>query len=254
MSDTSTPTVNPTKMFELPGPRTNWTSLHNTCFESTGPFDVIKLMVEKTRGSRESRNILSLQSANGETALHITAATRRDPRVLQFLCSEYPPAIHGLNKFNALPIHFAACHNRNPEIIRLLVEKAENRGIAKLGSGLQKRCDGGNLPLHLAALASTSPEVVYELCKHYPSALNEKNNEGRTPIDIIEKYGKGRFRYKEVLSVLLSASFEYNVGEIRQKSVKMCVRSTLRRGERNLKDLDLTEAGKAAIFIYKVSN
>ncbi|GMI12871.1 hypothetical protein TrVE_jg13543 [Triparma verrucosa] len=253
MSDPSAVKVNPTKMFELPGGRNGWTALHNTVFESSGPFDVVKLMVEKTRGNRESRNILSMQAANGETALHITAATRRDPRVLTFLCSEYPPSIHGVNKFNALPIHFAAFHNRNAEVIRVLIEKAEARGILKLGSGLEKKCDGGNLPLHLAALASTSPEVVYELCKHFPGALNVKNNEGRTPIDIIEKYGKGRFRYEEVKSVLLSASFNFNIGTIRQNSVKLCVRSTLRRGGSNLAGLEETEQGRAAIFIYKIA-
>jgi ankyrin repeat protein len=168
------PVVNPSKMFDLPGGRVSWTSLHNTVYESTGPLDVIALMVSKNRTSKAQSNLLQMATANGELPLHLAVSTRRDTEVMKYLIQEYPESIHHPNKYLALPIHFAAYHQRNPEVVRILLEKGGLKG-----DGLGRVCSGGNLPLHLAALASTSPEVVELLCRKVSDGGKEGRREDR---------------------------------------------------------------------------
>jgi len=81
-----------------------------------------------------------------------------------------------INKMN--PCHLASMAN-NP---RLDVIKRLQKHYPPLGSSLAYH---SNTPLHLAAMHSTSAEMVRELAMFYPAALEMRNNTRETPLSII---------------------------------------------------------------------
>ena len=105
----------------------------------------------------------------------------------------YEEALGGL-KWRNLPLHLALLHSPHPVPLKLVQ--------ALLGAhpnACQCRNAEGSLPLHLAcdniSLVNSGVNgegVIFALIECYPEALVEADAEGRTPIEILERIGKGR--------------------------------------------------------------
>ena len=76
----------------------------------------------------------------------------------------------------ATPLHWAAGHSDNPEVIRVLVEAGAN--LEARSSPREDRT-----PLHYAARKSGNPEVVLALLQYEPDVYAE-NPLGRTPLHL----------------------------------------------------------------------
>ena len=105
----------------------------------------------------------------------------------------YQASLGGI-KWRNLPLHLALLHSPHPAPLRLIQALVEAYPAA-----CHRRSAEGSLPLHLAcdnySLVNNGADgeaVLFLLVECYPNALVEVDGEGRTPVDLLERVGKGR--------------------------------------------------------------
>ncbi len=105
----------------------------------------------------------------------------------------YQASLGGI-KWRNLPLHLALLHSPHPAPLRLIQALVEAYPAA-----CRRRNAEGSLPLHLAcdnySLVNNGADgeaVLFLLVECYPNALVEVDAEGRTPVDLLERVGKGR--------------------------------------------------------------
>lgn len=95
------------------------------------------------------------------------------------------------------PVHWAACNNHTDCLVELIEAKADVNAQNK---------DGGWTPLHYATY-NDLPACLQELLKA-GADTTIKENEGRTPLDIAELYGR-----EEIIELLTKNNKEQNAAE-----------------------------------------
>ena len=105
----------------------------------------------------------------------------------------YQASLGGI-KWRNLPLHLALLHSPHPAPLKLIQALIEAYPAA-----CRRRNAEGSLPLHLAcdnySLVNNGADgeaVLFALVESYPDALVEVDVEGRTPVDLLERVGKGR--------------------------------------------------------------
>jgi chromosome segregation ATPase len=105
----------------------------------------------------------------------------------------YQASLGGI-KWRNLPLHLALLHNPHPAPLKLIQALMQAHPTA-----CRRRNAEGSLPLHLAcdnySLVNNGADgeaVLFALVECYPDALVEVDGEGRTPVDLLERVGKGR--------------------------------------------------------------
>ena len=105
----------------------------------------------------------------------------------------YQASLGGI-KWRNLPLHLALLHSPHPAPLKLIQALIEAYPAA-----CRRRNAEGSLPLHLAcdnySLVNNGADgeaVLFALVESYPDALVQVDGEGRTPVDLLERVGKGR--------------------------------------------------------------
>lgn len=105
----------------------------------------------------------------------------------------YQASLGGI-KWRNLPLHLALLHSPHPAPLKLIQALIEAYPAA-----CRRRNAEGSLPLHLAcdnySLVNNGADgeaALFALVESYPDALLEVDGEGRTPVDLLERVGKGR--------------------------------------------------------------
>ena len=105
----------------------------------------------------------------------------------------YQASLGGI-KWRNLCLHLALLHSPHPAPLKLIQALIEAYPAA-----CRRRNAEGSLPLHLAcdnySLVNNGADgeaVLFALVESYPDALVEVDGEGRTPVDLLERVGKGR--------------------------------------------------------------
>jgi ankyrin repeat protein len=147
-------------------------------------------------------------SANGLLPLHC-AAHNESYEISAQLCSAFATAATAQTNERAMPFHLAAGHNRNLQVIKLLLEAAaettpsqdeasevhnkemEEEDSLDLLNGSDERpdpicttADGGLLPLHFAASSNTNIEVVKYLYLQHQEAVSQSDDFGSKPLHL----------------------------------------------------------------------
>lgn len=91
-----------------------------------------------------------IDDGNGETPLHVAAASAESPAVVELLLDE-EANIDARDTNGKTPLHDAVLYNENLEVIGFLLDR---------GANIHARDARGHTPLHLAAGWSRTPEVV----------------------------------------------------------------------------------------------
>ncbi len=127
-----------------------------------------------------SRDVLPHQNRDGDTVLH-RIAKNDFLNVLDSVLSEDNAAalLRIQNEVGTCPIHTAVLNGRTNMATRLMGYE----GIAALPDA------DNNLPLHLAA-AYGSFEMVKACFEAYPGAINLKNGQAKTPLDLANESNK----------------------------------------------------------------
>jgi len=152
--------------------RHKWTPLHNAAgLVSHSMIDcMLALAPDAAR----------LKNSNNELPLHI-AADRNVVYSIELLVKAYPGGVLEKNNHGKTPLHLAVeKRNASPFIINRILSMAPNVARVKDSRGC--------LPLHNAARYE-NVDVVNLIFNAYPGALVERNNHGKTPIDILKLDG-----------------------------------------------------------------
>lgn len=117
----------------------------------------------------------AITGADGDTALHMAAVQECEVQLMEKLVEAFPGAGMVQNDMGLLPLH-TACYSKNSvDIVKLLLKVYPEGARIASASGL--------LPANIAAEYS-SVEVLEELLKAYPAAINESAAEdlNNTPL------------------------------------------------------------------------
>jgi hypothetical protein len=132
-------------------------------------LDVIYILVSAYREG------ISSTSYSGELPLHL-AAYNPNPYMIDCIISMYHDGISTKDNQGYLPIHFAAIHNTNVEVVKVL--------HSAYPEGMSTRTEQGDLPIHLAVAKSQSVEVIDILLSTYPEGVSMQNNQGDLPLHL----------------------------------------------------------------------
>ena len=89
-------------------------------------------------------------------------------------------------KFDSSALHVTLYNRGPPQLVRSLVEVSR---ADRYGRNVLAILDGQkNKPLHVAAMVGCDEETITFLAKNHPEALLEKNENGRTPLTLVQRY------------------------------------------------------------------
>ena len=118
----------------------------------------------------QGADLYSPRDLSGAGALHIVAASNRDPEVMRLLLDQSAD-IMALDKHGRMSLHWAAGHN-SLEMVDVLVSG---------GSEVHGFDHNGETPLHWAARNNPDPAVV-TLLLNYGGQVHAKGQYGETPV------------------------------------------------------------------------
>ena len=139
----------------------------------------------------------SNQIRDGAYPLHMAVKSGASISVLTMMVQAAKEVLLKTNKFGETPLHVALrAEVHDDAVIKLLIDDA--------GQALHmKDFLKGNFPAHVAATHGCSVCVAKRLFHHNPLALQEKNKDGMTPLDLALVTGKCS---EEVLGLLQEKS------------------------------------------------
>lgn len=117
----------------------------------------------------------SITGADGDTALHMAAVQECEVELMEKLVQAFPGAAMVQNDMGLLPLHTACYSKKSLDIVKLLLKVYPEGARTASAAGL--------LPANIAAEYS-SVEVLEELLRAYPAAINESAAEdlNNTPL------------------------------------------------------------------------
>ncbi|XP_071444003.1 alpha-latrotoxin-Lg1a-like [Hetaerina americana] len=231
------------------------TSLHQAA--ENGHLDVVKYLIEKGVNINEKKN-------NGHTPLYL-AAKYGKLDVVKYLVEGKGANFNERDKWGDTSLHVAVQRN-HLDIVKYLIEK---------GANINSRGEYGNTPLHVAAKHGNLDIIKY-LVEHQAANFNERNNNGRTPLDMTvgSRHGKldvvkylidqgasinGRDNYG--LTLLHHAALCDQISECDQDVIKYLIEKKGANADVNAKDNDghtplylAVKYGKLNIVKYLIEN
>jgi len=137
-----------------------------------GHLEICKILLENDKHS-----ILNLINEDGLNALHF-AAESGNLEICKLFLEKNNVDVNSASFAGNTPLHFAS-NNNFLEICKLLVEKK--------GANISKKDNDGWTALHFAA--QNNNKEIFQFLLENGASLNEKNNLGKTPLDILNFYG-----------------------------------------------------------------
>ncbi len=114
----------------------------------------------------------------GRTPLHVACDHDAPAAVIQALMKAYPEASLEVGTSNMNPLHITcSSHHASPQVVQVLLETS---GLGRQMSSM--RDVDGDTPLHAACRCGAPMEVLQLLLQAHPSAVNERDYEGLTPL------------------------------------------------------------------------
>ena len=143
-----------------------------SCTWRPGPTPILTFLLSCSSKGAD----LNLQDEFGWTPLHRAAGSNKNPEIIKALV-ERGADPKAQDKHGFTPLHMAAGGNENPKVIAALLEAG-----ADLNAPEPAR---GQTPLHLAADSNFNPAIV-ALLLEAGADPRVQDNEGRTPLDLAE--------------------------------------------------------------------
>jgi hypothetical protein len=152
----------------------------------------------------------SIQLREGSYPLHMAIANGAPKAVIEMLIKAAPDVLSFTDKYDRTCLHLAVAGGSTTESFEEVhcgQEVVRSLEILELLSSVDtkqvmRQDKANNLPLHTAIQGGCSVSCVEFLIRTYPQAVNVKNKDGMTPLDVALKFGNCS---KDVLSLLQSA-------------------------------------------------
>mmetsp|Transcript_2577 Transcript_2577/g.4922 ORF Transcript_2577/g.4922 Transcript_2577/m.4922 type:complete len:202 (-) Transcript_2577:423-1028(-) len=163
----------------------------------------------------EAKETMWMVDSDGDLPIHVvlhdnkanknssSAASKIDKISILLEVSKEENTMLGIrNKKNEMPLHILCkCKDSTLSTLRLILQK---------GPDLYKEKDArGNTALHLVLSSGLSPALAYELVNHdnqygsgMSSVLLQKNNKGKTPLDIVSSIMEPTGRQRNMINMI----------------------------------------------------
>ncbi len=150
----------------------------------------------QVRGCLNAGADINVQNKNGEgeTPLHYAARHNENPDVINILLKAGAD-INARNDNDVTPLHYAAYNDENPDVINTLLNA---------GADINARDGYGGTPLHHAAYNNENPDVINALL-NAGTNINARNNNDATPLHYAAANNN-----PDVINILLNAGADIN--------------------------------------------
>eukprot|EP00815_Leptocylindrus_aporus_P010808 CAMPEP_0116051454 /NCGR_PEP_ID=MMETSP0322-20121206/990_1 /TAXON_ID=163516 /ORGANISM="Leptocylindrus danicus var. apora, Strain B651" /LENGTH=1174 /DNA_ID=CAMNT_0003534207 /DNA_START=109 /DNA_END=3631 /DNA_ORIENTATION=- len=126
--------------------------------------------------------------------IHKACELAPTPEIVNALVRAYPECVSLPDQSGRLPVHLACCRGASPSVISILLEHGGEASLTVKDSS-------GRLPLHVACVHGAAERVVNMLINAYSEGVEMEDNNGRTPIKIVQQ---STHRHKRQLMYLLN--------------------------------------------------
>ena len=136
---------------------------------------------------------VDVNAGNGdeETLLHLLASSNKNPEIVKLLVDAGANIDAREELFGATPLHIAAGENNNPQMINALLDA---------GANVHARTKLGFASFHLAAGGNNNPEII-KILSDAGADVNAQNSSKSTPLHLAAKDTKN----PEVIIALIKA-------------------------------------------------
>lgn len=183
------------------------------CAARLGLYHHLERMLGRSRHdpSIPANGLIKTRDSSGRTALHDAASNGRAD-CCRFLL-EHGALVDDVDNGGNTPLHKAAVSG-NLETVRLLLQQPAADGSNAAGLRCRTRNMEGQTPLHEAAYLGDA-EVCRLLLEH-GALVNEKDNDGKTPLRVAKEYSFG----EAAIPILL----EYGAKDVPNRRVRVRAR------------------------------